>query len=64
MLFVGWDWASEGHAITVLDAQGRQTRVTLTGLKPVANLDPSLFVMRDTTPRSGEPSRESSHRPS
>jgi outer membrane lipoprotein-sorting protein len=40
---------------TVVDAQGQQTRVTLTGLKPVAKLDSSLFVLRDATPRSGRP---------
>jgi outer membrane lipoprotein-sorting protein len=40
---------------TVVDAQGQQTRVTLTGLKPTPNLDASLFVLRDNRPRSGRP---------
>ena len=40
---------------TVLDAQGQQTRVVLGDLKPVSSLDPNLFVLRDSRPRSGRP---------
>ena len=37
---------------TVVDGQGQRTEVTLSGLDPVADLDPKLFVLRD--PRSGK----------
>jgi outer membrane lipoprotein-sorting protein len=40
---------------SVVDAQGRQTKVTLGGLSPTANLDPNLFVIQDDRPRSGRP---------
>ena len=37
---------------TVVDGQGQRTEVTLSGLDPVADLDPKLFVLRD--PRAGK----------
>jgi outer membrane lipoprotein-sorting protein len=39
----------------VVDAQGRKTHVTLGPLKPVSDLDPNLFVLRDPRARSGRP---------
>lgn len=40
---------------SVIDAQGRQTRVTLGVLTPVSDLDPNLFVIQDDRARSGRP---------
>jgi len=40
---------------SVIDAQGRETRVTLGGLTPVGDLDPNLFVIQDDRARSGRP---------
>lgn len=40
---------------TVTDARGQQTRVRLSGLTQVANLDPKLFQLRDPTQRGGRP---------
>jgi outer membrane lipoprotein-sorting protein len=40
---------------SVIDAQGRQTRVTLGALSPVSDLDPNLFVIPDDHARSGRP---------
>jgi len=40
---------------SVIDAQGRETRVTLGGLSPVIDLDPNLFVIQDDRARSGRP---------
>jgi outer membrane lipoprotein-sorting protein len=40
---------------SVIDAQGRETRVTLGGLTPVSDLDPNLFVIQDDRARSGRP---------
>jgi outer membrane lipoprotein-sorting protein len=40
---------------SVIDAQGRETRVTLGALAPVSDLDPNLFVIQDDRARSGRP---------
>lgn len=37
---------------SVTDAQGRATRVALTGLAPAPGLDPSLFVLKDPRPKN------------
>jgi outer membrane lipoprotein-sorting protein len=42
----GWD---------VIDAQGRETKVTLGALTAAADLDPNLFVIQDDRARSGRP---------
>jgi len=42
----GWD---------VIDAQGRETKVTLGPLTVAGDLDPNLFVIQDDRPRSGRP---------
>jgi len=43
LALVGW---------SVTDAQGRATRVALTGLQPSPGLDPSLFVLKDPRPKN------------
>jgi len=40
---------------SVIDAQGRETKVTLGALTPVSDLDPNLFVIQDDRARSGRP---------
>jgi outer membrane lipoprotein-sorting protein len=40
---------------SVIDAQGRETRVTLGALTPVSDLDPNLFVIQDDRAHSGRP---------
>jgi outer membrane lipoprotein-sorting protein len=40
---------------SVIDAQGRETRVSLGALAPVSDLDPNLFVIQDDRVRSGRP---------
>lgn len=40
---------------TVVDGQGQRTDVSLTGLDPVSDLDPKLFVLRDPRPGKGRP---------
>jgi len=40
---------------SVIDAQGRETRVTLGTLSAVSDLDPNLFVIQDDRARSGRP---------
>jgi len=40
---------------SVIDAQGRETTVTLGALTTVSDLDPNLFVIQDDRPRSGRP---------
>ena len=37
---------------SVTDAQGRATRVALSGLQPAPGLDPSLFVLKDPRPKN------------
>ena len=37
------------------DAQGQTVRVQISDLQPAANLDASLFVLRDPRPRTGSP---------
>jgi outer membrane lipoprotein-sorting protein len=43
MALAGW---------TVTDAQGRSTRVMLSGLEHASGLDPALFVLKDPRPRA------------
>ena len=45
MALTGW---------TVTDAQGQRTQVALGALRPVADPDPDLFVLRDPRPRHGK----------
>ncbi len=40
---------------SVIDAQGRETKVTLGALTPVSDLDPNLFTIQDDRARSGRP---------
>ncbi len=40
---------------SVIDAQGRETKVTLGALTPVSDLDPNLFTIQDDHARSGRP---------
>jgi outer membrane lipoprotein-sorting protein len=40
---------------SVIDAQGRETKVTLGVLTAVSDLDPSLFTIQDDRARSGRP---------
>jgi outer membrane lipoprotein-sorting protein len=40
---------------SVIDAQGRETKVTLGALTPAADLDPNLFTIQDDRARSGRP---------
>jgi outer membrane lipoprotein-sorting protein len=40
---------------SVIDAQGRETKVTLGALTPAGDLDPNLFVIQDDRARSGRP---------
>ena len=42
--------ALQGWSVT--DAQGRATRVALSGLQPAPGLDPSLFVLKDPRPKN------------
>ena len=42
--------ALQGWSVT--DAQGRATRVALSGLTPSPGLDPSLFVLKDPRPKN------------
>jgi len=43
LALVGW---------SVTDAQGRATRVALSGLEAAPGLDPSLFVLKDPRPKN------------
>ncbi len=40
---------------TIVDAQGQETRVRLGELRPVADLDPQLFTLRDPRIHTGKP---------
>jgi outer membrane lipoprotein-sorting protein len=40
---------------SVIDAQGRETKVTLGALTPATDLDPNLFTIQDDRARSGRP---------
>jgi len=40
---------------SVIDAQGRETKVTLGALTSVSDLDPNLFAIQDDRARSGRP---------
>jgi outer membrane lipoprotein-sorting protein len=40
---------------SVIDVQGRETKVTLGALTVASDLDPNLFVIQDDHPRSGRP---------
>ena len=46
---------------TLTDAQGQVTRVRLTGLEPVAGLDPSLFVLHGAAPPPVADEADSAH---
>jgi outer membrane lipoprotein-sorting protein len=50
LIFTDAPLALQGWSVT--DAQGRATRVALSGLQPAPGLDPSLFVLKDPRPKN------------
>ncbi len=56
LTFTNAPLALQGWSVT--DAQGRATRVALSGLQAAPGLDPNLFVLKDPPPEERRPRQD------